>query len=140
MADKKDEKIPVVIAKVVVAKTSDKKLNGPAADALTAAMTAAVKKPGKLTVGSVSGKDKGFQLDATIHELTLDGDTLSGRLEIQLSTLPGPKMFSNAKGKSKFAGINTKKIDKEVADLIDEIMKTTGNDIRKGLEDKIEGM
>ena len=137
-----DKKIPVRLEKVQVAKSSDPKLNKPASEALTAAVKAAVDKSKKLATGNVSGKEKGFQVDMTIHEITFDTAKadLSARLEIQLGTLPGPKMFANVSGKSKFAGINVKKVDKEIADLMDEIMKKAGPDLRKALEDKIEGL
>ena len=137
-----DKKIPVRLEKVQVTKSSDPKLNKPASEALTAAVKAAVDKSKKLATGNVSGKEKGFQVDMTIHEITFDTAKadLSARLEIQLGTLPGPKMFANVSGKSKFAGINVKKVDKEIADLMDEIMKKAGPDLRKALEDKIEGL
>lgn len=137
-----DKKIPVKLEKVQVTKSSDPKLNKPASEALTAAVKAAVDKSKKLATGNVSGKEKGFQVDMTIHEITFDTAKadLSARLEIQLGTLPGPKMFANVSGKSKFAGINVKKVDKEIADLMDEIMKKAGPDLRKALEDKIEGL
>ena len=137
-----DKKIPVKLEKVQVTKSSDPKLNKPASEALTAAVKAAVDKSKKLATGNVSGKEKGFQVDMTIHEITFDTAKadLSARLEIQLGTLPGPKMFANVSGKSRFAGINVKKVDKEIADLMDEIMKKAGPDLRKALEDKIEGL
>ena len=137
-----NKKIPVKLEKVQVTKSSDPKLNKPASEALTAAVKAAVDKSKKLATGNVSGKEKGFQVDMTIHEITFDTAKadLSARLEIQLGTLPGPKMFANVSGKSKFAGINVKKVDKEIADLMDEIMKKAGPDLRKALEDKIEGL
>ena len=137
-----DKKIPVKLEKVQVTKSSDPKLNKPASEALTAAVKAAVDKSKKLATGNVSGKEKGFQVDMTIHEITFDTAKadLSARLEIQLGTLPGPKMFANVSGKSKFAGINVKKVDKEIADLMDEIMKKAGPDLRKALEDKIDGL
>ena len=137
-----DKKIPVKLEKVQVTKSSDPKLNKPASEALTAAVKAAVDKSKKLATGNVSGKEKGFQVDMTIHEIAFDTAKadLSARLEIQLGTLPGPKMFANVSGKSKFAGINVKKVDKEIADLMDEIMKKAGPDLRKALEDKIEGL
>lgn len=140
MADAK--KIPVKLEKVLVAKSTDPKLNKPASDALTAAVKAAVDKSSQLATGTVSGKEKGFQVDITIHEINFDAAKaeISARLEIQLGTLPGPKMFANVSGKSKFTGINVKKVDKEVADLMDEIMKKAGPDLRKALEDKIEGL
>ena len=140
MADAK--KIPVKLEKVLVAKSADPKLNKPASDALTAAVKAAVDKSKLLATGTVSGKEKGFQVDITIHEINFDATKaeISARLEIQLGTLPGPKMFANVSGKSKFTGINVKKVDKEVADLMDEIMKKAGPDLRKALEDQIDKM
>ena len=140
MADAK--KIPVKLEKVLVAKSTDPKLNKPASDALTAAVKAAVDKSSQLATGTVSGKEKGFQVDITIHEINFDAAKaeISARLEIQLGTLPGPKMFANVSGKSKFTGINVKKVDKEVADLMDEIMKKAGPDLRKALEDQIDKM
>ena len=128
--------------KVQVTKSSDPKLVKPASEALAAAVEAAVNKSGKLEIGKVSGKDQGFQLDMTIHEITFDAakTELFARLEIQMATLPGPKMFANLPGKSKFSEINVKKVDKEMADLIDEIMKKAGPDLRKALEDKIDGL
>ena len=140
MADAK--KIPVKLEKVLVAKSTDPKLNKPASDALTAAVKAAVDKSSQLATGTVSGKEKGFQVDITIHEINFDATKaeISARLEIQLGTLPGPKMFANVSGKSKFTGINVKKVDKEVADLMDEIMKKAGPDLRKALEDQIDKM
>ena len=136
------KKIPVKLGKVEVAKSSDPKLNKPATEALTAAVKAAVEKSKDLALGNVTGKEPGFQVDMTIHEITFDAAKaeLFARLEMQLNTLPGPKMFANVSGKSKFAGINVKKVDKEMTDLIDEIMKKAGPDLRKGLEDKIAGL
>ena len=141
MAEAK-KKISVKIAKVAVAKSSEPKLNKPASEALTAAIEAAVAKSSDLTVGNVTGKDTGFQIDPTIHEIVYDEKKaeLFARLEMQLDMLPGPKMFTNVTGKSKFSGINVKKVEKEMADLIDEIMKKAGPGLRKALEDKIDGL
>jgi hypothetical protein len=135
-------KIPVVVAKVAVAKTFDAKLNKAATDKLQAEINAAIKKSGKLTPGSVSGKAKGFEVKAKIVELAMDEkkDELSGNVELILSTLPGPKMFTRVTGNSKFRGINPKKMEKEIADLMVEIMKKSGPNLKKGLEDKIDAM
>lgn len=137
-----DAKIPVVVAKVTVAKSFDAKLNKAATEKLTAEIEAAIKKSGKLTPGSVSGKNKGFEVQAKIVELAMDDKKgeLSGKIEMILSTLPGPKMFTRVTGNSKFQGINPKKIEKEIADLMVEIMKKAGPNLKKGLEDKIDGM
>lgn len=141
MGDPK-KKFPVKLGKVQVAKSSDPKLNKAATDALASAIEAVVNKSAVLETGNVTGKDKGFQIDITIHELTLDAkkDELFARIELQLDTLPGPKMFTNVAGKSKFSGLNAKKPEKDVADIMAEIMKKAGPDMRKALEGKIDSL
>jgi hypothetical protein len=137
-----DAKIPVTVGKVTVSKTFDAKLNKSATDKLAAEIEAAIKKSGKLTLGSVSGKDKGFEVQAKIVELTMDEKKgeLSGSIELILSTLPGPKIFTRVTGNSKFQGINPKKMEREIEDLMVEIMKKSGPNLKKGLEDKIDAM
>ncbi|QYK43324.1 MAG: hypothetical protein KF887_09635 [Paracoccaceae bacterium] len=138
-----DAKIPVVLGKVTVVKSFDAKMNKVAGDALRSEIEAAVKKSGKLALaGSVSGKDKGFEIQARIVVIEMDDKKgeLSGSIELILHTLPGPKMFSKVTGNSKFQGINPKKLEKEVSDLMAEIMKKSGPTLKKGLEDKIDAM
>lgn len=129
---------PVVIGKVTVAKGIDSKTDKAAADALTSALTDAAGK-GDFKVGSVSGKDKGLEAKARIVELVNDTKkgTISAKIEILLSTLPGPKLYSTIKGNGGFEA-DPKKLDKDAADLMKEIMKTTAPNVKKGLEAGVE--
>lgn len=129
---------PVVIGKVTLAKGIDGKTDKAAITALTEALTAAAGK-GDFKVGSVSGKDKGLEVAARIVELVHDTKkgTMSAKIEILLSTLPGPKLYSTVKGSGGFEA-DPRKLDKDAADLMKEIMKTTAPNVKKGLEAGVE--
>ena len=138
-----DKKLPVTIAKVEVGKLFDNKLAKPASEKLAAEVEAAIGKSGKLEVArSVDKKDKGFHVTVKIVDITMDDkkDELACNIEIILHSLPGPKMIARVTGSAKFQGVNPKKMDKEVADLMAEAMKKTGSNVKKGLEDKIDAL
>ena len=138
-----DDKVPAEIETPEVKKSFDPKMGKLAAEKLAASLNNAVAAAkGIKVVGKASAKEKGFQIKARITELTLDDKKglLSIKAEIEVNTLPGPNLSRAVKGSSGFDGVNMKKLDKDVADLVTEMMKKTGPAVTKALEDKLTEM
>jgi hypothetical protein len=137
-----ESKTPVEITAPDVKKAFDPKLGKKAADALAASIKGFVDKGDFKVVNAAPKKEKGFVLIPRITELAMDEKKagLSIKAEVEVNTLPGPNLARNVKGSSGFEGANMKKLDKEVEDLVAEMMKKTGPALVKTLEDKLAEM
>lgn len=134
------DKIPVVIEKVVVRKTFDAKATKAVPDLVAAALGKAIGKSGKLEIKNrVAGKDKGFAVNFVAQDISYDEKkgAMSAKAQAELSTLPGPKMFASLTGSSKIDGVNPKKLENDVKDLLSALADDLGGKARKGLEGKI---
>lgn len=134
------DKIPVVIEKVVVRKTFDAKATKAVPDHVAAALAKAIGRSGKLEIKSrIAGKDKGFAVDFMAQEIAYDEKkgAMSAKVQAELSTLPGPKMFASLTGSAKIDGVNPKKLENDVKDLLSSLADDLGGKARKGLEGKI---
>ncbi len=134
------DKIPVIIEKVVVRKTFDAKVTKAVPDLVAAALAKVIGKSSKLEIKNrVGGKDKGFAVNFVAQDIAYDEKkgAMSAKVQAELSTLPGPKMFASLTGSSKIDGVNPKKLENDVKDLLSALADDLGGKARKGLEGKI---
>lgn len=135
------DKIPVIIEKVVVRKTFDAKVTKAVPDLVAAALAKVIGKSSKLEIKNrVGGKDKGFAVNFVAQDIAYDEkkSAMSAKVQAELSTLPGPKMFASLTGSSKIDGVNPKKLENDVKDLLSALADDLGGKARKGLEGKID--
>ena len=77
-----------------------------------------------------------------MQEITCDEKkkTMSAKMQAELSKLPGPKMFASLTGSASISGINLKKIENDVKDLLTAVSQDLGNEAQNGLEGKIDSL
>lgn len=132
------DKTPVVVNTPKVAKSFDAKVTKSAPDFFCKVLTKAVGSSALEVVSRLPSKDKGFEVNPTIQEITLDEKkkALAAKVQLELSELPGPKMFSSANGKAAVTGYDPKKPDAALKDLMEALAEDLGAKAAKAMEQR----
>ncbi len=132
------DKTPVVVNLPKVQKSFDAKLTKSAPDFFCKALTKALNGGALEVVSRLGGKDKGFEVNPTIQEISQDEKkkSVSAKVQIELSEMPGPKMFNMAKGQATVTGFDPKKPDPALKDLMEALAEDLGGKSAKALEQR----
>ena len=131
-------KIQVVVNAPRVQKSFDAKATKSAADLFAKALGKALDGGDIEVVRRV--KDKGFEVNPTIQDITYEEKKrqVNAKVQIELAELPGPKMFSAARGGAGVTGVDLRRPDPSLKDLFDSLAEDLGAKAAKAIGSRVD--
>jgi hypothetical protein len=141
MADEK-AKLPVFIDKFGLQKPFDAKVCKGAPDVVAKVLDKAFGKARDFTVVKSQPKEPGFDISGTIQNLEYDDKkkTMKGKLSIVLAETPGRSFFGNVSNNATIDGVNPKKLEDAVAELVEALADAGAGDAVKQCEKRAAKM
>jgi hypothetical protein len=141
MADEK-ARLPVFIDKFGLQKPFDAKLCKGAPDVVRDILNKAFGKSKSFEVVNSQPKEKGFDVAGTVQNLEYDEKkkTLKGKLSIVLAETPGRSFFGNVSNNATIDGVNPKKLEKSVEELVEALADAGAGDAVKQCEKRMAKM
>lgn len=142
MADDEKEpgksKRPVFIDTFGMSKPFDAKVCKGAPDVVAKAIEKAFGKSKMFDVVKSQPKEKGFDISGTIQNLEYDEKkkTMKAKLSIVLAETPGRSYFGNISNNASVTGVNPKKLEDSVEDLVGALAESGAGDAVKQCEKK----
>jgi hypothetical protein len=141
MADEK-ARLPVFIDKFGLQKPFDAKLCKGAPDVVRDILNKAFGKSKSFEVVNSQPKEKGFDVAGTVQNLEYDEKkkTIKGKLSIVLAETPGRSFFGNVSNNATIDGVNPKKLEKSVEELVEALADAGAGDAVKQCEKRMAKM
>lgn len=137
MADEK-AKLPVFIDKFGLQKPFDAKVCKGAPDIVGERLAKAFGRSKGFEVVKSQPRERGFDVSGTIQNLEYDEKkkSMKAKLSVVLAETPGRSYFGNITKSASIDGINPKKLEDGVADLVDALAESASEDAVKQCEKK----
>jgi hypothetical protein len=134
------EKLPVFIDKFTLSKPFDAKAAKGAPD--TVAATLAKAFGGAFEVVKSAPKGNGFDISGAIQKLEYDEKkkSISANLSVVMATTPGRSMFGNVSASGAVDGVNPKKLEAAIDDLMTALAEDAGGKAAKAMEKKAKDL
>lgn len=128
-------KIPVILDKATLGKIWDKKMGPAACEALRAGAEKALNGSTSEVVKAIDKNSKGYRVSLNIESLELDAKAmkLSASVKGIVSTMPDDKYFGGTSNNSNLPGVEQKRMEKDVKELMLAIGVGIGEKIAKTL-------
>jgi hypothetical protein len=129
------EKIPVILDKPALGKIWDKKMGPAACEALRLGAEKGLNGSKTEAVKAIGKDDKGYRLSLNIESLDLDAKAmkLSASVKSIIATMPDDKYFGGGSNSSNLPGVEQKRMEKDVKELMLAIGVAIGEKTAKSL-------
>lgn len=129
-------KIPVFIDKFGLQKPFDAKVCKGAPEVVGKVITKAFAKAKGFEVAKSQPKEQGFDISGTVQNLEYDEKkkVMKGKLSVVLAETPGRSFFGNLSTNASIDGVNPKKLEDAVSDLVEALADGCAEDAVKQCE------